>query len=71
MDQHEKIITQRILEPGAVFRVAADGLDRAYPVEIGTVLWSIPKALGFLLSYALKAGWLEQLGPRGPWIVDR
>ena len=52
-------------------RLAADGLDRTYQVEIGTVLWSIPKALDFLPAYGLKAGWLEQLGPRGPWIAER
>eukprot|EP00959_Pyramimonas_sp_CCMP1952_P431860 9044547-Pyramimonas_sp.AAC.1 len=71
MAQHEKIITQRILKHVAVFRLAADGLDRAYQVEIGTVLWSIPKALDFLPSDGLKAGWLEQLGPGGPWLADR
>ena len=35
------------------------------------MLWSLPKALGFLLSYGKNAGWLEQLGPQGPWIVER
>ena len=71
MAQYEKIVTQRILNHGAVFRLAADGLDRTYQVEIGTVLWSIPKALAFLPTYGLNAGWLEQLGPNGPWIVER
>ena len=71
MARYEKIVTHRILKHGAVFRLAADGLDRTYQVEIGTVLWSIPKALDFLPSYGLRAGWLEQLGPRGPWIVER
>jgi hypothetical protein len=27
--------------------------------------------LEFLLSYGKNAGWLEQLGPNGPWIVER
>ena len=66
MAQYEKLVTQRILKEGVVFRLAADGLDRTYQVEIGTVLWSIPKTLGFLPSYGLKAGWLEELGPKGP-----
>ena len=35
------------------------------------MLWSIPKALDFLPAYGLQAGWLEQLGPRGPWIAER
>ena len=71
MALHEKLVTQKILKEGAVFRLEADGKDRTYQVEIGTVLWSLPKALGFLPSYAKKAGWLEQLGPKGPWIVER
>ena len=71
MAQNEKIVTHRILKEGAVYRLAADGLDRTYQVEIGTVLWSIPKALEFLKDYGLKAGWMEQLGPQGPWIVER
>ena len=71
MAQYEKIVTHRLLKEGAVFRLAADGLDRTYQVEIGTVLWKIPKALDFLPTYALKAKWLEQLGPEGPWIAER
>ena len=51
--------------------MSADGLDRTYQVEIGTVLWCLPKALDFLPSYGKHAGWLEQLGPKGPWIVER
>ena len=38
--QHEKLVTHAILKQGAVFRLSADGLDRAYQVELGTVLWS-------------------------------
>ena len=71
MAQHEKWVTQKILKEGVVFRLSADGLDRAYQVELGTVLWSLPKALDFLPSYGKNAGWLEQLGPKGPWIVER
>ena len=51
--------------------MSADGLDRTYQVEIGTVLWSLPKVLDFLPRYAGNAGWLEQLGPSGPWLVER
>ena len=71
MAQYEKLVTQRILKAGVVFRLSADGLDRTYQVELGTVLWSLPKALDFLPSYGKHAGWLEQLGPNGPWIVER
>ena len=71
MAQYEKLVTQRIIKEGVVFRLSADGLDRTYQVELGTVLWSMPKALDFLLSYGTNAGWLEQLGPNGPWIVER
>ena len=68
---HERLVTQKILKEGAVFRLSADGLDRTYQVEIGTVLWTLPKALDFMLRYAGNAGWLEQLGPNGPWLVER
>ena len=71
MALHEKLVTQKILKEGVVFRLSADGLDRTYQVELGTVLWSLPKALDFLPSYGKNAGWLEQLGPKGPWIVER
>ena len=71
MALREKLLTQKILKEGVVFRLSADGLDRTYQVEIGTVLWSLPKALEFLPSYARNAGWLEQLGPKGPWLVER
>ena len=54
-----------------MFRLCAGGQDRTYQVEVGTVLWRLPKALEFLPSYGKPAGWLEQLGPQGPWIVDR
>ena len=68
---HEKLVTHKVLKEGVVFRLSADGLDRTYQVEIGTVLWSLPKVLDFLVPYATNAGWLEQLGPKGPWLVER
>ena len=71
MAQHEKLVTQKLLREGVVFRLIADGLDRTYQVELGTVLWTMPKTLDFLLVYATNAGWLEQLGPKGPWLVER
>ena len=71
MALHEKLVTQKILKEGVVFRLSADGLDRTYQVEVGTVLWTLPKALEFLPSYGKTAGWLEQLGPKGPWLVER
>lgn len=71
MALNEKQVTQKILKAGVVFRLSADGLDRTYQVELGTVLWTLTKSLDFLPSYGEKAGWLEQLGPKGPWIVER
>ena len=44
---------------------------RAYQAEIGTVFWMLPKPFAFLLTYGINEGWLEQLGPTGPWIVER
>ena len=69
--QCEKIATQRVLKEGVIFRLAADGLDRTFQIEFGIALRYIPKLLDFLPSYGVKAGWLEQLGPQGPWIVER
>jgi hypothetical protein len=71
MAQYEKELTDRVLKEGAVFRLEADGLDRTYQVEISIVLWSLPALLRHLPSHGEKAGWLHQLGPRGPWIVER
>ena len=42
MAQYERIQTYRLLQQGAVFRLAADGQQRTYQVEIGTVFWSFP-----------------------------
>ena len=47
MALHEKWVTQKILREGIVFRLSADGVDRTYQVEIGTVLWALPKVLDF------------------------
>ena len=69
MAQYEKELTYRLLKEGSVFRLEADGLDRTYQVEIGTVLWSLPAAVA--AQQGEQAGWLEALGPRGPWIVER
>ena len=71
MARHEKALTHDILREGAVFRLQADGLERTYQVEIGTVLWSMPASLDSALAHGVQGGWLEKLGPRGPWIVER
>ena len=71
MAEYERALTHRILKEGAVFRLQADGLERTYQVEIGTLLWSLPAALQHLPSHGEQAGWLHVLGPRGPWIVER
>ena len=69
--QFEELVTQRLLKEGVVFRLGADGLDRTYQVEIGAALRSLPQVFDFLPSYDGKAGLLEELGPEGPWIVER
>ena len=71
MAQYEKHLTYLALKAGSIFRLQADGLDRTYQVEIGTALWQLPYRLQHWLSYGEQAGWLQQLGPRGPWIVER
>ena len=71
MAQYEKDLTHRLLRDGAVFRLQADGLGRTYQVEIGTVIWSLSSDLEHVLAHGEQAGWLEVLGPRGPWIVER
>ena len=68
---YEKELTRRVLREGAVFRLQADGLERTYQIEIGTVIWSWPAGLKPLQAHGEKQGWLEVLGPRGPWIVER
>ena len=71
MAQYEKHLTYLALKAGSIFRLQADGLDRTYQVEIGTVIRQLPCRLQHWLSYGKQAGWLQQLGPRGPWIVER
>ena len=68
---HAKKVAQVLQREGAVFRLQADGLERTYQVEIGTVLWSWPASLEHLRGFGQQKGWLEELGPRGPWIVER
>ena len=45
---YEKELTHRLLREGAGVRLQADGFDRTYQVEIGTVLWSLPFPLKHL-----------------------
>ena len=67
MAQYEKDLAHRLLRDGAAFRLQADGLERTYQVEIGTVIWSLSSDL----KHGEQDGWVEVLGPRGPWIVER
>ena len=71
MASYERVLTFNLLKEGAAFRLEADALDRTYQVEIGTVLWSLPSALQDLPKHGVQAGWLQVLGPRGPWLVER
>ena len=67
MALHEKLVTQKIIKEGAVFRLSADGLDRTCQVEIGTVLWSLPKSF-CSATVKMQVGWNSwaQKGP-GSW----
>ena len=68
---YERLVTQRFLREGALFRLLADGLGRVYQVEIGTVIWKFPSSLRVFQQNVAALPWLEQLGPNGPWIVER
>ena len=63
--------THQLLREGAIFRLQADGLERTYQVEIGTVLWALPASLQHLPKHGRQEGWLQELGPRGPWVIER
>ena len=72
----ERQVTFQFLSEGSVFRLAADGRQAMYQVQIGTLLWKWPRGLGHLRpgdSAASLPEWLEQLGEgsKGPWLVER
>ena len=67
----ERLATQRFLREGTLFRLQADGLGRVYQVEICTVIWKFPSSLRVYEQNVAAFPWLEQLGPKGPWIVER
>ena len=69
--KYEQLTTQRFLQEGSIFRLQADGLKRVYQVEIGTLLWKFPTSLRVYLENVSSFRWIEELGPRGPWLVDR
>ena len=71
MAHHERLLTHSVLKAGSVFRLQADGLERTYQVEVGTVLWNLPASLKGLVEHGEQAGWLEVLSDKGPWVVDR
>ena len=71
MARYERVVTYNLLKEGAVFRLQADGLERTYQVEIGTVLWALPACLQHLPAHGEPSGWAQALGPRGPWIFER
>ena len=69
--KYEQLATQRFLREGSVFRLQADGLKRVYQVEIGTLHWKCPSSLRVYAENVPSFRWIEELGPRGPWLVDR
>ena len=71
MALQERSLTQLLLREGAVFRLEADGLERAYQVEIGAALWPLLACLLHLLNHGQPEGWLQELGPRGHLVIER
>ena len=71
MVHYQRLVIFNVLKEGAAFRLQADGLERTYQVEIGTVLWPLLANFQHLTTHGELAGWLQVLGPRGPWIVER
>ena len=69
--KYEQLATQRFLREGSIFRLQADGLKRVYQVEIGTLLWKFPASLRVYKENVSSFRWIEELGPQGPWLVDR
>ena len=67
----ERDVTHAFLAAATAFALAADGLGRTYQVNITMVIWKFPTHLQYLLQPGLPLPWLQTLGPRGPWLVDR
>ena len=40
-------------------------------MEIGTLLWKFPTSLRVYIENVSSFRWIEELGPQGPWLVDR
>ena len=68
---YERFVTQLFLKAGSAHRLQADGLGRAYQVEIGTVVWRFPPSLRYFQDNCGQFPWLTALGDRGPWLVER
>ena len=71
VDCQPREVAHQLLHAGAVFRLLADGLERTYQVEIGTVVWKLPPCLKRLSHFAIKQGWMQGLGDKGLWVVER
>ena len=69
--EYERLVTQSFLKAGTAHRLQADGLDRTYQVEIGTVLWRFPASLRYFQDHCGRFPWLTSLGDKGPWLVER
>lgn len=67
MAHSEKMQTHCLLREGAVFRLEADGLDRTYQAEMGTVLWLLLASLQHLPKHGQQEGWVQELRPA--WTV--
>ncbi len=71
MASFEHVVTSKLFKAGDGFWLQADGLSRTYQVGMGGVLWKFPSGLPWLLQPGTQHSWLQCLGERGPWLVER
>ena len=64
MAEFERRRTYKLVNAGSVFRLMADGTDRFYQIELGAVIWTLPRDLTLEMPVDQLA-WLHQLGPKG------
>ena len=67
----ERALTHELAMASGAFRLQADGQGRTYQVELGMLLWRLPRWGSWLFQNQMACPWLIQLGDRGPWLVDR
>ena len=71
MATFERQLTHQLMQAATSFRLQADGQGRIYQVEMGMVIWKLPRPFSWLLQPGQESPWLVQLGGRGPWLAER